>query len=362
MGAEKSKPESNITDYELQVALEKQRIIYEKQTQALLQIQRDALAKSQEKQRTSEATSSTSNTPGSSVTNSIYPNLPGPSNRNPFSPPDLPLNRNLYVQNVEPAYLDGSFQVPTRSLTPTAPPLSIYEQETQTRAKMQPRRPQSIDHPFKYRMRCPNWIYGCSLHFEKHQLTAHVEECPYNDLICPMNSLNGCSWKGKLDHIKVHFAEVHPQCSKIQINKEDTLHICGNYQFIHLITLDSYNFLLHLQVDQYKKQVSFGVQLIGSKVSAAKWTYEIRVYNKKEPRRLFEYVDKCHSNCVPLQDITDQFAIISLDYAKTFSEQDVITFKIFLRKAVRPSERKVQHEEKPPHGFLNKRWQTRKLI
>ncbi|CAH4033879.1 uncharacterized protein LOC123713397 [Pieris brassicae] len=349
MGAENSRPKSSISNYELEVALERQRKVYESQTQALLQIQRDALVKSQEKQRTSEVTSSTWNTPGSSVTNSLYPNLPGPSNGNPFAPPDLPLNRNLFVQNVEPAYLDNSFQVQNQYLTPSAPPLPINTQETQSRT-MQPHRPQTIGqrlNKFNFQ-RCPNYLHGCSLRFEKHQLTAHVEECPFNDLICPMNSLNGCSWKGKIHDIKVHFAEFHPQCTKIQINKEDTLHICGNYQFVNLITLDSYNFLFHLQVDQHNKKISFGVQLIGTKVSAAKWTYEVRVYNKKEPRRLFKYVDKCHSNCVPLQVITDQFATMSLDYAKTFSEQNIITFRIFLRKDIFPSEKKEQYKEKPP--------------
>ncbi|XP_022115161.2 uncharacterized protein LOC110993275 [Pieris rapae] len=363
MGAEKSTPKCNITKNELEVALEKQRKIFEKQTQTLLNIQRDALVKSQEKQRTSEATSNTWNTPGSSATNSIYPNLPGTLNGNPVFPPDLHLNRNLFVQNVpkEPAYLDNSFQVQNPCLTPTAPPLPIDTNESQS-CTMQSRRPQTIGQPINnlFRMRCPNYSHGCSLRLEKHQLTVHVEQCPFNDLICPINSLNGCSWKGKVDQIKFHFAEVHPQCSKIEINKEDILHIGGNYQFINLITLGSYMFLLHLQVDQQKKKVSFGIQLISSMVSAAKWTYVIRIYNKKEPRRLFEYGDKCHSNCVPLQDITDQFAIIDLDYAKTFSEQDMITFKIFLRKDFHPSDIKEQHKGKPPHG-LNKRWQRSQL-
>lgn len=137
---------------------------------------------------------------------------------------------------------------------------------------------------------------------------------------------------GKFTDLKHHFEELHPQCQQTEINKEDTLHIAGNYQLLNLITIGTFNFLLHTIVDQWTKRITFGIQLIGSKVSAAKWTFEIRVYDKNSPRRLFEYVDICHSNIVPLQTVLNQSATMCLEHAKTFAHEDIITYKVFLKK------------------------------
>lgn len=74
------------------------------------------------------------------------------------------------------------------------------------------------------------------------------------------------------------------------------------------------------------------VQLIGTKISAAKWYYEIHVYNKREPRRKFMYVDSCQPSDETLGISLRSCAVLPLSHAKSFFNEGKFTYKFYIKK------------------------------
>ncbi|XP_038212307.1 uncharacterized protein LOC119832668 [Zerene cesonia] len=183
---------------------------------------------------------------------------------------------------------------------------------------------------------CPNWLYGCNIHLKKESLEAHLAECPFKEFVCPTNTiLNGCSWKGNVREVEEHFDLCHREFRLTQVNKENNLYVQVNYRIMQLITKNSCNFLLYINVLQSSNQIQISVQMLGTKESASKWTFKFRIYGKNEDsRRFVDYIDTCYSitDKLDYQCLQNKATIISLDYAKTFANKDVVPYILYLNR------------------------------
>ncbi|XP_032527874.2 E3 ubiquitin-protein ligase siah2-like isoform X4 [Danaus plexippus] len=177
---------------------------------------------------------------------------------------------------------------------------------------------------------------GCILHFQMDDMEAHLTDCIFRDLPCPLTNLNdACNWKGWMKNILEHLHDMHPEKCQAEVNKEMSLLLSGlDYKGFHLITLGNIPFILHIQIDITLNNISMAVLCLGTKMQASKWIYELHVYQKKTPRRKFEYIDICQPYGTPICDIITacNCAIINIDYAKTFLDAGKLTYKVYIKK------------------------------
>lgn len=97
-----------------------------------------------------------------------------------------------------------------------------------------------------------------------------------------------------------------------------------NLGFTQYVHLNPFNFLIQIKVDSNRKILFMAVQLLGTKVSAAKWSYKFHVYNESQTKRAYEFFGVCNSNCVSLEEIFEEqdCAVIPLDYLKGFGNRE----------------------------------------
>lgn len=139
---------------------------------------------------------------------------------------------------------------------------------------------------------------------------------------------------GKVNHLSSHFKETHGEHCIAEVGKEMTLIVTNTELLIvYFIQIGSFSFLFHIEQDK-DLTLCMTAQLFGTAVSASKWTYEVQIYNKKEPRRKFTYTDICKSFSIPVKDIFSegQCANIQRQYASTFFYNNELTYQIFLKK------------------------------
>ncbi|XP_063388697.1 E3 ubiquitin-protein ligase sina-like [Cydia fagiglandana] len=181
---------------------------------------------------------------------------------------------------------------------------------------------------------CPN--EGCTLRFNFDGMQRHLKECPFGEMDCPMGAVFGqCSTRCKVSDMATHFDECHKEQRSAEIHKEMyVFNICMDTHKMYLIKNGPYNFLVHVKVDEKERKISMTVQLLGTKISADKWTYEFHVYNKRQPLRKYLYVDNCQSIGTHVEDIfkDSQCATLPLSYAMTFVNESALTYKFYIKK------------------------------
>lgn len=183
---------------------------------------------------------------------------------------------------------------------------------------------------------CPNTVSGCRLFIKNAEMEAHLKECPFGDINCPLNNgYKPCNWKGKLNHLSSHFKENHPDCAQGDVDTEMLmLNICSDQKLLHFVKVGNFNFLFHVKVYESERKVCMAAQLIGTQMSAGKWNYEVHIYNKREPRRKHQFHDICTSSTVPIQEIFNDSKCVNLTlpYALTFYNEGCLAYKFFIKK------------------------------
>ncbi|XP_075983634.1 E3 ubiquitin-protein ligase SIAH1A-like [Anticarsia gemmatalis] len=182
---------------------------------------------------------------------------------------------------------------------------------------------------------CPHADDGCTLVFKTAEMEYHAKECPFKPLTCPL----GCQWRGKLRQLSAHCDNSHPASREADVGTEmRLLNISNSIQTAYLILIGTYNFLFHIKVSDGK--IYMAAQLIGTAVSAAKWSYEIQVYNKSESRRKYTYTEQCSSYVEPVADVFNEgkCSIMPHSHASTFYSNGQMTFKFFIKKSFEPKE------------------------
>lgn len=140
---------------------------------------------------------------------------------------------------------------------------------------------------------------------------------------------------GKKDQIVKHFDQKHPESRQGQVDTElNLLDIFDKEEIImHLTTLGPFHFFVYLKTDPLQHKIYMTAQLLGTFCSASKWTYEIQVYTKREPRRKLTYTDICNSHATPVDEIfrESKCVTISMKHAKTYFSEGTWTYKFFLK-------------------------------
>lgn len=114
------------------------------------------------------------------------------------------------------------------------------------------------------------------------------------------------------------------------------LNINISQKITYFVKIGPFNFLIHIKVDGTENVLYMTAQLFGTKVSASKWTYELHVYNKREPQRKLAYTDDCYSHSESVNGIFNraQCAVLSLQYVETFVNNGLLNYKFFLKKKI----------------------------
>ncbi|XP_053617460.1 E3 ubiquitin-protein ligase Siah1-like isoform X2 [Plodia interpunctella] len=186
------------------------------------------------------------------------------------------------------------------------------------------------------KVKCPYSDDGCHLFIKRADLEKHSKECLFREMLCPLNSSFGCQWKGKLSQIESHFDNTHP-INRGAVDTEMTIsNLRNNSHNAHLVVIGNFNFMFHFIVSHSRQNVCMAVQLIGTNISASKWTYEIHVYNKGQPRRKYQHVDVCQPVNISVHDVISESkcAILPLSYASTFATDNKLTYKFYIKKEV----------------------------
>lgn len=138
-----------------------------------------------------------------------------------------------------------------------------------------------------------------------------------------------------MSQLSSHFKDVHPGFHQADVDTEMMLiNICNDQDYLQFLTIGNFNFLLHVKIFQQQCKICMAVQLIGTQKSALKWNYEVNVYNKREPRRKYQFSDSCTSSTVPINDIFKESKCVELPfpYALTFYNEGCLTYKVFIKK------------------------------
>ncbi|XP_026488938.2 uncharacterized protein LOC113395547 [Vanessa tameamea] len=186
------------------------------------------------------------------------------------------------------------------------------------------------------RIKCRNARLGCCLSFTIYEMDAHLQECPYTDMECPLKSIyQTCNWKGNINDICTHFNNEHPDNCVGDVDKEMTLrNIDKDQTLVYYVNIDQFNFIIYIELNKNKRTLSMTAQHLGTKISASKWTYEFIVYDKYKPQRKFQYIDFCCSNTALIKEIfnNQQCATVNAEYAKTFINRGRLTYKFVLKR------------------------------
>ncbi|CAG5044027.1 unnamed protein product [Parnassius apollo] len=186
------------------------------------------------------------------------------------------------------------------------------------------------------KINCPNQQDGCRLRIRSTELENHLKECPFNEMACPLTALFGrCFWRGKINQLGSHFADFHPEHQQAGVDKEMIVQNTKNdNRIVHLVLIGTFYFLFHIKIDTSTQMLYMSTQLLGTESSAAKWNYEIHIYNKKQPRRKYEYLDVCLSNGTSIDEIfgTNKCAVIPLAYITTFENNGALNYKFYIKK------------------------------
>ncbi|CAH0713705.1 unnamed protein product, partial [Brenthis ino] len=187
------------------------------------------------------------------------------------------------------------------------------------------------------RVKCPNTKDGCCLSFKKDAMEEHLKECPYKDIDCPLLKIFGiCKWQGKVNHLLQHFKDLHPEHCFADVDKEmKILDAETEFYNVYFVNIGSFNFLIHIKRD-LQKTIYMTATLFGTKFSALKWTYEFQVYNKKEPRRKFTYIDICNSFVTPAVELFEAgcCAVLDKQYGQSFFNNNELTYKFYIKKKI----------------------------
>ncbi|XP_050353520.1 E3 ubiquitin-protein ligase sina-like isoform X2 [Nymphalis io] len=188
----------------------------------------------------------------------------------------------------------------------------------------------------KERIKCHNARDGCCLSFTINEMNNHLLECPYSDMECPFKSIcHTCTWKGNINNIYSHFMDNHPDNCVADVNKEMTLKNINKDQTIaYHVKIGFFNFIIYIEVNKNNNTISMMAQLLGTQVSASKWTYEFVIYDKSKPQRKFMYVDVCYSKSASAKEIfsTAKCAVVTTQYAKTFLNKGCLAYKFFIKQ------------------------------
>ncbi|KAJ0173107.1 hypothetical protein K1T71_011283 [Dendrolimus kikuchii] len=192
------------------------------------------------------------------------------------------------------------------------------------------------DYVSERKVSCPNSVDGCQLFIKNKDIDNHLKECPFGALSCPLfPNFKHCTWNGKVSQLSSHFKDAHPDFCQADVDTEMLLiNICTDQQSLHLITIGPFNFLLHVKIFQQERKICMAAQMIGTQMSAMKWNYEIHVYNKREPRRKYQYNDTCTSSSIPVNDIFNESKCVELPlpYALSFYNDGCLAYKFFIKK------------------------------
>lgn len=183
---------------------------------------------------------------------------------------------------------------------------------------------------------CPN--EGCKLFIKILEVGVHNKECPFGMLACPA----GCSYKMPLKQLSGHFDDHHKGQRLGGVGSEVELRfIYEPSQKMYLIQVGAFHFLFHEWVSPNDLRIYMAAQLIGTKVSASKWFYEIHIYTKNEPHRLYTFSEVCTSFVEPVASVFNECkcCILTQKRAVTFLNRAAVNYKVFIKKLV---ERKPQ--------------------
>ncbi|VVC88181.1 unnamed protein product [Leptidea sinapis] len=372
MGAENSKPqssaylESEIVN-ELKLEIKSQRIMFEKKCEELLEQKRkdekttstlssDQNAMSSVHQQRLEMT----NNPSTQATHTVYPHLPPQQYHSHMQQStSMPISQNVQAAHMPPVYhgqypsvlhqQNTQFQPPlvnTRPLytpdnttahwmsQPTAPPMVL-----EGNSLPETRKPYGSDVSKRdvqiNGKNCYNKNNRTARAFSKDRNKGELglHRCPNQEEGCKLRFHN--KNEGTVKTIVQHFDLVHPEYRKTGVNREETLHVGVNCMIMSLVVVGPFNFLLNIKIDIPKNKIDIVPQMIGTEVSASKWTYEVDIYDKEEPKRRYNFKGVCPSDKESFSKlcVENKTVSISLDYAKTFTTNDIINYKVSLYRA-----------------------------
>lgn len=130
-----------------------------------------------------------------------------------------------------------------------------------------------------------------------------------------------------------------------------------NEGFTQYVLLTPFNFLIQIKVDGHQKLLFMAVQLLGTKISASKWSYKFHIYNENEKTRAYEFFGICHSNSASLEDVFEEqnCAVIPIDYLKLFANREGnVSYKFNLKKDFEGRRNKKQGGGKKTYSGANK--------
>lgn len=187
------------------------------------------------------------------------------------------------------------------------------------------------DYLAEKKLLCPHNSEGCELIMNISEIYSHIEECPFRMLECPA----GCSYRMPLKQLSDHFDNKHPGQRLSGVGSEVELrYIYEPSQKVYLLEVGAYHFLLHEWVSAQNRQIYMAVQLIGTKASASKWSYEIQIYAKNEPHRVYTCSESCKSFMESVVDVFNdgKCCILTQTHAATFLHKAAVTYKVFIKK------------------------------
>lgn len=190
---------------------------------------------------------------------------------------------------------------------------------------------------------CKNQVNGCPITMLGTNIRKHEESCPFAPLICPLNVINDCLWRGDLNDVIQHCLKRHP--TNVYITNIQQL-TCKNF-LKRDETIRRYYILFKAYDEIFKAtlQINYDLNLMKwcvyhlasySIESSANYTYEIIIENRNSS-------DNCNnkwnislkSSCQPISIFKDSFSdehclLTHFDMIKKFCTDDdfIYTIKI----------------------------------
>jgi E3 ubiquitin-protein ligase SIAH1 len=184
------------------------------------------------------------------------------------------------------------------------------------------------------RVECPcrNEIYGCTLTFPIALIREHQDVCEYDPIVCLLQNLVHCNWKGPFEEFKRHVTQKHKNWVTNMSGMKEFLikNFNKNKVYVRIIMLNDDAFQQHFEVRN--GAVYYVIKYIGTAEKASDFKYKFKLGNTSDKISVCNVVS-CYS--VDVQEVYNTGKCVKLFYdtlERFLDENNNLKFSVEISK------------------------------
>lgn len=172
-------------------------------------------------------------------------------------------------------------------------------------------------YPCKYRE------YDCLFVSTANEIKLHETECKFGPQNCPFNEFDECNWKGKLELLLSHVRVTHDD---VILDMENFTIYIETYSIEDIFIINRFKEIFKLLIKLDDNYCYLSIQLIGPKLTASNYIYEIDFFDNETNERNY-FKRTCSSNTSFDVAFDNDCLKLPIYMIEPFIKNQILTFK-----------------------------------